>query len=59
MKNQGNIPLPKDSNNLITKPKGIEFCDLHDNEFKIAVFRNLTSYKNIQKNNSMKSGNNT
>ena len=40
MKNQGNMSLLKDNNNPVIKLKGMEFCGLGDNEFKIAILEN-------------------
>lgn len=49
MKNQGNI-LPYNNNNTIAyKFKGMEFWDLADNEFRVAVSRNSVSYKKTQR----------
>lgn len=50
MKNQGNISAPKYNNSLlIIKLKGMEFCDLDDDEFKIAILKNSTAHKKAQK----------
>lgn len=50
MKNQGNIPPPKDHNNFsVTSPKDPEICDLPVTELKIALCRNSVSYKKRQK----------
>ena len=49
--------MQEDNNNLlITKLKVIEFCNLANNELKIAVLINSAIYKKTQKDNSRKLG---
>ena len=46
-KNQGNMSSQKDNNSPLTEPKGTEFWDLTDKEFKIAV---LKKFSELQEN---------
>lgn len=51
MKNSGNMSSPKDNNNSPkTHLKGMEFCDLRDKKFKIAV---LTKFNKQQGNSEI------
>lgn len=57
MKNQGDMTLPKDHNNLsVTEPKDMEVNDLPNEEFKIAILRKLYELENTiqqdQENNT-------
>lgn len=55
-RNQENMVSQRENDNPIaSKFKGMEYCDLNNKEFKIALREKINKLKKTQKDNSMKS----
>lgn len=57
MKNQGNIVSQKENDSSpATELKGVEYCGLTDNDFRIAGMKKCSNLQETSESNSVKSG---